>query len=249
MALVPFRVSGAAADQSLEHRLFQIGGHTIKVRQNPVGSGAHQHIGVQSDSASEGAQGGCAGSSEENLENVGLVVWQSAFVLAEFLMAHPPFGAWHDVSAVDLGTGTGVVGLVLALAGADVTLTDLLHVTWLARENVAANCDSPLVRAQVRDYAWGEDVASLPACPDLITGADIVYQSEHFPALLHTLEHLAAPHTLIYLSFRLRGRGEESFEQMLAEKDFAVLRVPVEMLHEEYRDGQYRVLRICKRGG
>ena len=43
----------------------------------------------------------------------------------------------------------GVVGLVLALAGADVTLTDLPHVTWLAQENVAANCDSPLVRAQV----------------------------------------------------------------------------------------------------
>lgn len=45
------------------------------------------------------------------------------------------------------------------------------------------------------------------------------------------------------------GRGEESFEQMLAKRDFAVLRMPVEMLHEEYRDGQYRVLRICKRGG
>ena len=48
-------------------------------------------------------------------------------------------------------------------------------------------------------------MGSLPACPDLITGADIVYQSEHFAALLHSLEHLAAPHTLIYLSFRLRG--------------------------------------------
>ncbi len=173
MAVVPFRVSGAAADQSLEHRLFQIGGHTIKVRQNPAvchiaktdndwlflsaqhalqeqhakvnmtscvhpcaipfhvlpvsvsllvqgqgigclqrvcfaqGSGAHQHIGVQSDSASEGSRDSCAGSSKENLENVGLVVWQSAFVLAEFLMAHPPLGAWHDVRAVDLGTGTG----------------------------------------------------------------------------------------------------------------------------------------------
>lgn len=173
MALVSFRVSGAAADQSLEHRLFQIGGHTIKVRQNPAvsgvrkpnllmtdlvcllnmllmnnmqhldmqplafwtkgphifyileyqvaccieesdwalirgcsaqGSGAHQHIGVHSDSTSEVSRGG---SSEENLENVGLVVWQSAFVLAEFLMAHPPLGAWHDVRAVDLGTGTG----------------------------------------------------------------------------------------------------------------------------------------------
>ena len=41
------------------------------------------------------------------MDNVGLVVWQSAFVLAEYLLRHPPFGQWHDVHAVDLGGGTG----------------------------------------------------------------------------------------------------------------------------------------------
>ena len=35
MAVVPFRVSGAAADQTLEQRLFQIGPHTIFIKQNP----------------------------------------------------------------------------------------------------------------------------------------------------------------------------------------------------------------------
>ncbi|EIE25645.1 hypothetical protein COCSUDRAFT_64760 [Coccomyxa subellipsoidea C-169] len=247
MALVPFRVSGAAADQSLEHRMFQIGGHTIRVRQNPAGSGAHHHIRAQQDAQSR--QDGEKEESKEELDNVGLVVWQSAFVLAEFLVSHAPMGDWRDVRTVDLGTGTGVVGMVLALAGAEVTLTDLPHVTWLARENVAANCDSPLIRAQVVDYAWGDDVTALPACPDLITGADIVYQEEHFPPLLQTLKQLAAPHTLIFLSFRLRGRGEDRFEYMLAEEDFAVMRIPEHALHEEYRDGQYRVLRVCKRGG
>lgn len=58
---------------------------------------------------------------------------------------------------------------------------------------------------QVRDYAWGSDVAVLPEAPDLITGADIVYQQEHFASLVATLERLAAPHTLIYLAFRQRG--------------------------------------------
>jgi protein N-lysine methyltransferase METTL21A len=38
---------------------------------------------------------------------VGLVVWQSAFLLAELLVRAPPFGAWGDVRVVDLGTGTG----------------------------------------------------------------------------------------------------------------------------------------------
>ena len=43
----------------------------------------------------------------EQLDHVGLVVWQSAFVLAEYLLRHPPFGQWSDVRVVDLGTGTG----------------------------------------------------------------------------------------------------------------------------------------------
>ena len=35
------------------------------------------------------------------------MVWQSAFVLADLLLRHPPFGQWHDVRVLDLGTGTG----------------------------------------------------------------------------------------------------------------------------------------------
>jgi hypothetical protein len=58
---------------------------------------------------------------------------------------------------------------------------------------------------QVTDYTWGTEVAGLGEPPDLITGADIVYQQEHFPALVQTLDTLAAGHTLIYLAFRLRG--------------------------------------------
>lgn len=44
---------------------------------------------------------------KEDLSHVGLVVWQSAFLLAELLIRAPPFGAWGDVRVVDLGTGTG----------------------------------------------------------------------------------------------------------------------------------------------
>lgn len=45
MALVPFRLSGAAADQTLEHRLFLIGPHTIHVDQDCHNSGSLQDVG------------------------------------------------------------------------------------------------------------------------------------------------------------------------------------------------------------
>ncbi len=47
------------------------------------------------------------------LGNVGLVVWQSAFVLADYLVARPPYGTWQGVSVIDLGTGTGGRPLIL----------------------------------------------------------------------------------------------------------------------------------------
>lgn len=61
---------------------------------------------------------------------------------------------------------------------------------------------------QVVDYAWGDDVEVLRpggTAPDIITGADIIYEEQHYPALLATLRRLAAPHTLVYLASRLRG--------------------------------------------
>ena len=50
MALVPFRVSGAAADQTLEHRIFQIGQHTIRIDQDVHKSGSLQRVGIQPSS-------------------------------------------------------------------------------------------------------------------------------------------------------------------------------------------------------
>ncbi|KAK9838308.1 hypothetical protein WJX81_003588 [Elliptochloris bilobata] len=250
MALVPFRVAGAAADQSLETRTFQIGGHTLSIRQDPRGSGALRTLRPTSGDAEEGAaatsDAGSTGRSSqrgEGLEMVGLVVWQSAFVLAEYLLRAPPFGQWADVRAVDLGTGTGVVAIALALAGADMVGADLPRVTPLARDNAAANCRSPLHRMQIVDHAWGSPVAALGPRPDLITGADIVYEERCFEDLVATLRALAAPHTLVVLAYRLRGRGEAQFEALLAASGFAVRQVPTAALHEEYRGGEYRVLR------
>ncbi len=46
---------------------------------------------------------------------------------------------------------------------------------------------------------------------------------------------------------RCPGRREERLEGQLAEAGFAVEHVPLELLHEEYRGGEYRVLRAAKR--
>ena len=40
MAVVPYRVTGPAADQSLPTRLIQLGGHAINIEQDQRGSGS-----------------------------------------------------------------------------------------------------------------------------------------------------------------------------------------------------------------
>lgn len=57
MALVPFRVSGAAADQTLEHRLFQIGQLTLRIDQDVHKSSSLQSVSIQHTSdASSGKE-------------------------------------------------------------------------------------------------------------------------------------------------------------------------------------------------
>ena len=70
------------------------------------GSGAHHNQArCTSDDLASVEHEGREGAP---LVNVGLVVWQSAFVLADYLVACPPYGTWQGVSVIDLGTGTGV---------------------------------------------------------------------------------------------------------------------------------------------
>lgn len=58
---------------------------------------------------------------------------------------------------------------------------------------------------QVREYAWGSQLHELQMQPDVIIGADVVYQQEHFDALITSLWDLCAAHTVAFISYRLRG--------------------------------------------
>jgi len=238
-----------------------------------------------------------------DLTNVGLVMWQSSFLLADFLLRNPPFGpsSWPALSVLEVGAGPGVVGMALALAGAKrVVMSDLPHITPLTRTNVVANVPPrPLAPSpHVVEHAWGEDVTPLlaachnsgagaaaplgmaasseggqivhpipleghlptstvtSACGsendgqckaglfDLIIGSDVLYLPDLHGALLQTLRACAAPHACVFLAFRRRGMGEEGFPEAAVNAGWAVEAAPLDALHDEFRGGEYSVLRL-----
>lgn len=109
---------------------------------------------------------------------------------------------------LELGSGTGVVGLAAACLGAHVTATDLPEALPQLQGNIALNASAVAaaggsIEAQPLDWAAAgvEGGAGAPAAAallshnppfDLILGADLVYSPAPVPALVRTLAALAA---------------------------------------------------------
>ncbi|XP_005070625.1 protein N-lysine methyltransferase METTL21A [Mesocricetus auratus] len=155
---------------------------------------------------------------------VAAVVWDAAIVLSTYL----EMGAveLRGCSAVELGAGTGLVGIVAALLGAHVTITDRQVALEFLKSNVEANLPSHIQpKVVVKELTWGQNLESFsPGEFDLILGADVIYLEDTFTDLLKTLEHLCSSRSVILLACRIRYERDNNFLMML-ERQFAVSKV------------------------
>ncbi|NWW52658.1 MT21A methyltransferase, partial [Pedionomus torquatus] len=160
---------------------------------------------------------------------VAAVVWDAAVVLCTYL----EIGGidLRDRSVIELGAGTGLLGIVATLLGkgffcAHVTITDRAAALEFLESNVRANLPSELrPRAVVKELTWGKDLGNFsPGAFDFVLGADIVYLEETFAELLQTLEHLCSEQTVILLSCRIRYERDHKFLKMLRSR-FSVYEV------------------------
>ena len=139
----------------------------------------------------------------------GTAVWAGGIVLAMFLDRHAARIGLHARSppalrlarAVELGSGTGLVGLAAARLGADVCMTDQEDLLVLMRRNAAANKDALRGNVVCQRLDWTEprpavpphDMAALAAAPDAILASDVVYNPGLVPHLVRTIAALATP--------------------------------------------------------
>ncbi|NXW75550.1 MT21A methyltransferase, partial [Hirundo rustica] len=164
---------------------------------------------------------------------VAAVVWDAAVVLCAYLEMEGI--DLRDRSVIELGAGTGLLGIVVTLLGtkepagvralystccAHVTITDRAAALEFLESNVQANLPPELRhRAVVKELTWGKDLDNFPpGAFDFVLGADIVYLEETFVELLQTLEHLCSERTVILLSCRIRYERDLKFLKMLRER-------------------------------
>lgn len=140
-------------------------------------------------------------------DKLGMKTWGAALVLAKRLIAEPMLLS-KAKRVIELGAGTGLVGITAAKLGADVTLTDLPEIVTNLKRNVEANgLECP---CQVLD--WSDPKSSVLANDrfDLILISDPVYSVEHPEALLATIEMLNAKTVILQVPLRLKYDTERN---------------------------------------
>ena len=146
----------------------------------------------------------------------------------------------RPLRVLELGSGTGVLGMGLAALGEQVLLTDpAAHVRFAVGEddarcdtlawlgaNVEENSAALSDRAQVAPLLWGDEghmagVEAAHAPFDLVVGSDLLYDPDQYACLTATLQRFSGPRTLAVLGFSHRHGGEERFLRS-AERAFHV---------------------------
>ncbi|TDG96291.1 hypothetical protein EPR50_G00238830 [Perca flavescens] len=149
---------------------------------------------------------------------VAAVVWDAAVVMCMYLEMGKV--ELKGKGVIELGAGTGLVGIVAALLGAKVTITDREPALDFLSANVEANVPPDSQGSVVvSELTWGEGLERYPAGGfDLVLGADIVYLEDTFVPLLQTLEHLCSESTVVLLACKIRYKRDTNFLSMLKQR-------------------------------
>jgi len=166
-------------------------------------------------------------------------------VLANYISRRGP--ALHGLNVLELGSGTGLVGLVAGCLGARVCITDQAPLIQIMERNISLNKLQLNVTAVELD--WAKPLPDLQR-PDMILAADCVYFEPAFPLLVSTLAALVplpperAPEVLF--CYKKRRKADKRFFALL-KKHFTWSVVDDDPAQERYSREAISLLRLFRR--
>ncbi|KAJ0405138.1 hypothetical protein ATCC90586_009709 [Pythium insidiosum] len=191
---------------------------------------------------------------------IGGSVWTSGEILTAHLEMHQEDyrEIFEGKNVVELGSGTGYVGLMAAATfqPAKVVLTDLASHLNCIQRNIDGNTAAiqPGVEVRAAELCWGckdhEDalLASLGATHgvDIILGTDIAYLTEFYEPILHTLRHIANAQTLVLIGLNRSDTGMQFFRR-LEQEGFEYYKLSDRQLPSEHRGKDFGLFEIRRR--
>ncbi len=135
-------------------------------------------------------------------------IWEPSFVLALFMGTMPPK---PGEKILEIGAGSGIVGIYAALCGHDVTISDIQEDALLcARANAMMNGlpDLPVV-----SFDWCRPYSGRPF--EVIIGSEVVYDRRSYDALISFLDQALAPGGTIFLAKNRRLHTPLFFEKLV----------------------------------
>ncbi|KAE8233177.1 hypothetical protein CF326_g1787 [Tilletia indica] len=184
--------------------------------------------------------GGCGGR-----------IWPAAEVLGAYLARSPEVwrAKWEGKQVVELGSGTGLLGLLCARMGLggmvwitdQDAMLDLMQRNLKLNEEVAhaeggnASAKSLSSTCVVKQLNWGEPIPEdIPSKPDVLLLADCVYLEVAFQPLVDTMVELSTPSTEILFCYQKRRKADKRF--------FALLKRHFSFEHVEDDDPERRTV-------
>ena len=201
-----------------------------------------------------------ASGSSDGGATTGATVWDAGIVLAAHLLQRPRGAGGAGGVCLDLGSGTGIVGLAAAASGAfsRVLLSDMPSVVPLLSDNLQRNADVlPRGGAPVHAVAlrW-DDAAQLERVRamgpfELIVGGDILYREQVVQPLMMAVGALATERTTVLLSASLQHSPStiRAFAVAATEAGFEVRALETSAQHADWTSPEVRLLQLRRRTG
>jgi len=152
-------------------------------------------------------------------------------------------------SAIELGAGCGLVGIVLAQLGVrEVVLTDMGPTMDILKKNAKENACAG-VSLTTQELEWGKPCAVLDGKKfDLIVATDTMYEPGVIPALILCLLSFSHEKTEIYIAYGRNSHAEADFCYHMKNLGYVAELVPSDLLDEVYQSLEIKVVKIHNRG-
>ncbi|GAB5354227.1 hypothetical protein AAMO2058_000101600 [Amorphochlora amoebiformis] len=181
--------------------------------------------------------GGVELKFEQKTDDVGGVVWTATIQFSKYLEKRHEnkSPSLEGLRVLELGCGTGMVGIISAALGAKVTCTDLPNIFPRATKNIEVNADAIKKgggTARACAFTWGDrdaKVVEKGTSPyDLILASEVIYTKESARLFLDALEHVFGDNSIshskteLLLAGDLRGRVGRIALLEAAQKKFQI---------------------------